>query len=142
MLAAGWTAVLLAVAIPALGADPAPAQPDAKVIQSIYDCLAAGLPKDWKEAWVTVHQLKDTGKERQFEADFLYSTRAQDTRGEPLHPCDSQRVVQEVLSLNSTLSPEQRRWTSTRVTFGSDGKFAIQYNYAPGESGHAPAQTR
>ncbi len=119
---------------PATHADP-------KIVQEIYDCLAKGLPKDWNEAWVTVRQVADTGKKREFEAEFRYATEAKDAHGKPLHPCDSRQVVNNVLALNRSLTPQERRWTAAKLLYDSKGKFTVHYDYsaprekAPGAPG-------
>lgn len=120
----------LALLAAALLAAPARAQqPDAKTIQGIFDCLAVGLPQDWKKAWVVVSDLGEAGKDRRFEGKFFYATSAADKAGKPLVPCDAQKVAKGVISLNTALAPDKRRWKEARLTYTIDGKFNLGYDY-------------
>ncbi len=110
--------------------DKPAAHADPKIVQEIYDCMAKGLPEGWATAWVTVRQVADTGTKREFEAEFRYATEPGDAQGKPLHPCDSRQVVKNVLALNRSLKPEQRRWTAAKLLYDSKGKFSVHYGYA------------
>ena len=59
-------AIALAAALCAMPVH-AQKQPDPKVVQEIFDCLAVGLPKDWKKAWVVMTEVADAGKQRRIE---------------------------------------------------------------------------
>jgi hypothetical protein len=120
----------LALLAAALLAVPAHAQqPDAKAIQEIYDCLAAGLPQNWKKAWVVVSDLGAAGKERKYEGKFFYATSAADNVGKPLVPCDAQKVAKGVISLNAALAADKQRWKEARLLYTSEGKFNLAYDY-------------
>jgi hypothetical protein len=122
-------AVLAASALLALPA-AAQKQPDPKAIQQIFDCLAVGLPKDWKKAWVVMSEVVDTGKQRRIEGKFFYATAASDKEGRPLSTCGAAQVAQGVNALNADLPPDQRRWKQATLTFTSEGKFDLHYDYA------------
>lgn len=120
----------LALLAATLIAAPARAQqPDAKTIQEIFDCLAVGLPQDWKKAWVVVSDLGAAGKERRYEGKFFYATSAADKAGKPLVTCDAQKVAKGVISLNTALAPDKQRWKEASLTYTSDGKFNLAYDY-------------
>lgn len=120
----------LALLAAALLAAPAHAQqPDAKAVQEIFDCLAVGLPQGWKKAWVVVSDLGAAGKERRYEGKFLYATSAADKVGKPLITCDAQKVAKGVISLNAALPADKQRWKEARLTYTSDGKFNLAYDY-------------
>ena len=120
----------LALMAAALLAAPAHAQqPDAKAIQEIFDCLAVGLPKNWRKAWVVVSDLGEAGKDRKFEGKFHYATSATDNVGQPLLTCDAQQVARGVIALNTSLPLDKRRWKQARLTYTSDGKFNLAYDY-------------
>jgi len=123
---------LLAVLAAAVLCAPAHAQqqPDPKTIQEIFDCLAVGLPKDWKKAWVVVSDLGEAGKERKYEGKFYYATSPADDAGTPLVTCSAQQVANSVLTLSAALPADQRRWKQARLTFTSEGKFDLHYDYA------------
>jgi len=122
---------LAVLAAAALFAGPAQAQkqPDPKAIQAIYDCLAAGLPKGWQRAWVVVTELADTGKDRRFESRSFYAESASAVAGKPLKTCGAETVAKGVIALSAGLPAEQRRWKEARLTFTSDGKFNLHYDY-------------
>lgn len=140
-IAALLAALLVAVAA---HAQDRPRQPDPKALQSIFSCMAAGLPKDWNKAWVVVRELGNSAGEGKFQAEFRYTTSPKDVSGQPLHPCDSRRVAREVYGLNHYLSAEQQNWRSARLTFTrrADGaSYQLEYDYpsAPRRS-EAPAK--
>jgi hypothetical protein len=121
-------AVLAAVAALATPAH-AQKQPEPKAIQEIFDCLAVGLPGDWKKAWVVVTEVADAGKERRFEGKFFFATSAADSGGKPLLPCSAEKVARGVYALSADLPAEQRRWKEATLSFTSEGKFDLHYDY-------------
>jgi hypothetical protein len=118
-------AVVAALALPA----QAQKQPDPKAIQDIFDCLAVGLPKDWKKAWVVVTELADAGKERRLESQSFYADSSGAMAGKPLATCGAQVVAKGVIALSADLPAEQRRWKQARLTYTSEGKFDLYYDY-------------
>jgi hypothetical protein len=120
---------VLAIAAALAGPAQAQRQPDPKAIQEIFDCLAVGLPGDWKKAWVVITELADASKERRFEGKFYYATSAADDVGEPLASCGAEKVAKGVYALSADLPAEQRRWKAARLTFTSEGKFDLHYDY-------------
>jgi len=123
--------LLAALAIAAALAGPAQAQkqPNPKAIQEIFDCLAVGLPKDWKKAWVVVTELADAGKERRFESRSFYADSSGAMAGKPLATCSAEVVAKGVIALTADLPAEQRRWKEARLTYTSEGKFDLYYDY-------------
>jgi hypothetical protein len=100
-----------------------------KAVQKIFECVAEGLPQDWRQARVVITERSSGEKERSFEGRFEYSTEADGSKPTPLKPCDSREVAQGVYELNEFLSPEKRRWKVATLTFTSEGKFEIKYDY-------------
>jgi len=123
--------LLATLALAAVLAAPAYAQkqPDAKAIQEIFDCLAVGLPKDWKKAWVVVTELAVVGKERRFESQSFYADASGAMAGKPLATCGAEVVARGVIALSADLPAEQRRWKEARLTYTSEGKFDLSYDY-------------
>lgn len=103
--------------------------PGVQAVQKIFSCIAKGLPKDWRRAWVVVTELSGDSKERKFEGKFLYSADPSGTNPQPLVPCDARQVGEGVYSLNEYLEYEKRQWKIATLTFTSDGKFEIKYDY-------------
>jgi hypothetical protein len=103
---------------------------DQEVVQEIFNCIATGLPKDWKRAWVVVTELVYERGTRQFEAAFFYSSAADDVAGEPLQPCDKEKVAKDIYSFNKSLPTyEQRQWKQATLLFKRDGSFDLKYDY-------------
>lgn len=113
-------------------AAPEPAQgPDPKIFDDIMNCLAEGLPADWKRAWFVVNEVgrDERSATRSFEANFFYSTDPADLDGKRLRTCGPQRVVENVRALNAYLPDDQQRWTGATFVFQSDGKFEVKYDF-------------
>jgi hypothetical protein len=112
---------------------PAASGPDPKVFQEIYACLAPGLAPGWAKAWVAVTELDrtDDGKSRNYEGLFRYSLKLSDDEGEELSPCDTAFVIKNMGDMNEFLKPEQRNWVSMILTYTSDGRYEMKYDYAP-----------
>lgn len=121
-------AIALAAALCAMPVH-AQKQPDPKAIQEIFDCLAVGLPKDWRKAWVVVAQIADTGKERRFESQSFYADSSGAMAGRPLATCGAEVVAKGVIALTADLPAEQRRWKQARLSYTSEGKFDLTYDY-------------
>jgi hypothetical protein len=103
--------------------------PGVKAVEKIFGCVAKGLPKDWRRAWVIVTELSGNDKERKFEGKFLYSADASGANPQPLVPCDARQVAEGVYSLNEFLEYEKRQWKVATLMFTSEGKFEIKYDY-------------
>lgn len=130
-IAALLAALLVAVAAQA---QDRPRHPDAQTLQSIFSCMAAGLPKHWNKAWVLVRELGNSEGEAKFQAEFRYTTSPKDVRGQPLHPCDSRRIARDMYGLNKYLNSDQKNWRSARLTFTHQtggASYQLKYEYPP-----------
>ena len=103
--------------------------PGVKEAEKIFACVETGLPEGWRRASVVVTELSGDDKERTFEGKFQYSLDAAGTNPVSLVPCDAREVAQRVYALNDFLEPEKRQWKVATLTFTSDGKFEIKYDY-------------
>ena len=99
-----------------------------KAVEEIFGCIAAGLPKEWRRAWVVVTELGSGEKERKFEGKFEYSLDDAGKDPKPLAPCNAREVAENVYKLNDFLEPEKRQWKVATLTFTSDVKFEINYD--------------
>lgn len=97
-------------------------------MEKIFACLAVGLPKGWRSATVEVIEIASTGNERQFEARYT-CTDASDATPRQFQPCDATSPAKSVHGLNEFLEPEKRQWKRAILTFSSDGKFELKYDY-------------
>ena len=118
---------------PAAGAQKKPAAEEGnagvKAVEKIFGCMAEGLPKEWRRAWVVVTELSGDDKERSFEGKFFYSLDDAGARPVALVPCNAREVAQGVYALNDYLEYEKRRWKVATLIFTIDGKFEIKYDY-------------
>jgi hypothetical protein len=100
-----------------------------KAVEKIFGCVAEGLPKEWRRAWVVVTELQQGDKERKFEGRFFYSLDDAGKQPLVLKPCDAREVAEGVYKLNDFLEYEKRGWKVATLIFTSDGKFEIKYDY-------------
>lgn len=104
--------------------------PGVKAVEKIFSCVAEGLPKEWRRAWVVVTELSGDDTERKFEGKFFYSLDDAGAKPVTLAPCDARAVAEGVYKLNDFLEYEKRQWKVATLIFTSDGKFEIKYDYA------------
>lgn len=100
-----------------------------RAVEEIFACLAAGLPEDWRRAWVIVTELSGGDRERSFEAKFHYSLDAEGAHPADLVPCSAREAAMRVYALNEFLEPAQRRWKVATLTFTREGGFELKYDY-------------
>lgn len=118
---------------PAAKPAPGPGQePDPKILEDIFNCLAEGLTPEWKKAWFVI---SETGRDersatRSFEAKFFFANDANDKKGKPLRTCGGEKVLDGVKALNDYLPEGQQRWTGATFTFTRDGKFEAKYDFS------------
>jgi hypothetical protein len=132
-LFATFATVLVSCAALAQAPTPAPIPaaaetPGTKALEEIFVCLAAGLPKDWRTATVEVIDIGTDGGERRFEGRYTY-TREKESKTLKLEPCDAAGPAKSVYQLNQYLEPEKRQWKRAILTFRSEGKFDLKYDY-------------
>jgi len=119
---------------PAAAPAPGPGQePDPKIVEDIMNCLAEGLPPDWKHAWFVIREAErdKTGKERLYIGRFFVATDEADRKGKPLQTCGATRILTNVGKLNEYLPANQQRWTGATFNFYRDGRFEVAYDYTP-----------
>lgn len=118
----------VALAVPSSAA-PSPAAPVAielKLIESIFTCLAPGLPQDWRRAWV---EITDQGAGKEKVSKFRYTNLRNDDEGEPLVPCNAQELTRRIVSLNDKLPADRRGWSRALLVIESDGEYELSYEY-------------
>ena len=120
-----------------------PKPPDPKVLQTIFDAIAGGLPEKWDTAWVEVKLFRQARGSRDFEVACMASAPGGAAAGEPVSPCDRKTVFENVYGLNRNISErDQQRWTSAKLVFMRDGKFELTYGYEPLAAPQALSQAR
>ena len=97
------------------------------MLQSIADCMLAGLPRGWTTAQVQVTELGADGKNREFEAKYFHTVAG----GKPVAyiPCDPREPAMNVYRLNGALDADKRNWNRATLTLSSEGKFELKYDY-------------
>jgi len=116
----------IALAAPS-SAPAAPAPIEAKLIESVFNCLSPGLPPDWKRAWV---EITDQGGGKEKNSKFRVSNvRDVADEGEPLVPCNAQALTGSIVGLNNKLPPDRRAWTRALLVIDSDGEYELTYEY-------------
>jgi hypothetical protein len=117
----------VALAAPS-SAPAAPVAIDVKLIESIFFCLAPGLPQDWQRAWV---EITDQGGGKERNSRFRVSNvRDSIDDGEPLVPCNARELTGRIVGLNDKLPPDRRAWTRALLVIDSDGEYELTYEYA------------
>jgi len=107
-----------------------PQPPDAKVLQTVFDAFAGGLPEKWSSAWVVVREVRQKGGARDYLVDCMYSVPGGDAAGKPIGSCDRKKVFETVYGLNRNIpATDERRWTTATLRYQPDGKFELKYGY-------------
>ena len=119
----------VALAVPSSSAvtPAAPVPIEMAVIESIFTCLAPGLPQDWKRAWV---EITDAGAGKEKASKFFFTNLRGDNEGEPLVPCNAQELTRRIVGLNEKLPPDRRAWTRALLVIDSDGEYEMSYEYS------------
>jgi hypothetical protein len=96
-------------------------------LTEIAKCLVAGLPKDWRQAEMTVELATPNAE----IGDARYHFRRNLAGGEyeTFAPCDYQKPPRALVALRKNQPPDRAAWTSARFTLYSDGKFDLKYDY-------------
>jgi hypothetical protein len=101
---------------------------EAKLIESIFNCMSPGLPQDWKRAWV---EITDQGGGKEKNSRFRVSNiRDGKDEGEPLVPCNALALTGSIVGLNDKLPADRRAWTRALLVIDSDGEYELTYDYA------------
>ena len=103
--------------------------PGVRAVEEIFTCLAAGLPKEWRRAWAVVTDVGGDGRERSFDGRFFYSLEADGSKPLALVPCSAEDAARRVHALNDFLEFDKRNWKTCTLTFSSEGKFDLKYDY-------------
>jgi len=115
----------------------APAQEASKdetqIVQSVVECLAAGLPEDWARAEMVVELAKPgatTG-----DVQYLVARKDSEDKLEPFTPCDIRKAARTLLETRKSQPAAKRGWTVARLVLQRDGKFSLNYEYPRKDTG-------
>ena len=94
-------------------------------VSSVAECLAIGLPQQWKQLRVVIElqkPLADTGAVR-------YQVTLPDDSTQPFAPCDPNLPPVKLLALRDSQAEKERTWTMLILTMQPDASFNIKYEY-------------
>jgi hypothetical protein len=121
----------LAVAALALAPLAAPAQDateaEQAVLGEIAKCLVAGLPRDWRDAEMTV-DLPQPGAESG-EVKYVMRRALAGGEFETFLPCDNRQPARLLVEMRKLQPVERAAWKSARFVLHRDGKFDLKYDY-------------
>lgn len=129
-------AFLMALLLAAASGAPAQeaSKSQTKVVQSVVECLAAGLPEDWTRAEMIV-ELAQPGASTG-DVQYLVARKDAEDKLEPFTPCDFRKPARALLETRKSQPRARRGWTSAKLVLQRDGKFALNYEYPKkGEGG-------
>jgi hypothetical protein len=127
--------IALLLAVPALALGQEASKQETRVVQSVVECLVAGLPEGWTHAEMIVELAKPGDS----TGDVLYLVARKDAEDklEPFTPCDFRKPARTLLETRKSQPPAKRGWTKARLVLQSDGKFALNYEYPKKEPGRS-----
>ena len=123
----------LALAAPACALAQEASKHETQVVQSVVECLAAGLPEDWTRAEMIVELAKpgaSTG-----DVQYLVARKDSEDKLEPFTPCDFRKPARTLLETRKTQPRAKRGWTKASLVLQLDGKFALNYEYPKKDTG-------
>ena len=136
--------LLTAVAALAFAGPSARAQQASKAetqaVSSIVECLAEGLPEDWRRVEMIVELAKpgaETG-----DVQYLVTRAEAEDEQEPFTPCDVRQPARTMIEARKALSPSRRNWTAAKLVLLRDGKFGLNYDYPKGLEPKPPAKKK
>ncbi|HEY2338151.1 MAG TPA: hypothetical protein VGI18_12360 [Burkholderiales bacterium] len=102
-----------------------------EAVSAVAECLAVGLPKEWKQFQVVVdirRPYADTG-------GVLYLVTLPDGRTVPFEPCDPRVAPSKLVGLRELQSDSEQGWTKVTLTMKPDASFDLKYEYPPKKPG-------
>lgn len=99
---------------------------ETRIVQSIVECLLAGLPGEWLQARMEINLEKpfdDTGAVR------YHVLRSENVEPEPFVPCDPKQPPRALLEIRKLQAESQRGWIGVQLTVLPDGRFRIRYGH-------------
>ena len=102
---------------------------ETKLLHQIAECLAAGLPHDWRQAEMLV-ELKSAEAETG-EARYLMMRNLSGGQLEPFRPCNERQAARDLVVEMRKLQPaEKRGWKGARFVVYRTGKFDLTFDYS------------
>ena len=122
--------ILLAALAPLAASAQQLSEQETNIVESIAQCMAAGLPEDWQRAEMTVvlPQAGASGGEVTYRV-----SRGAEGRPVPFRPCDDRKPAQALVEMRRLQAPELAAWSSARLVIHREGKFDLKYDYPEGK---------
>jgi len=96
-------------------------------VTAVAECLAVGLPKEWKQLQVIV----DIRRPYAETGGVLYLVTLTDGRVVPFEPCDPRLPPAKLIELRDGQPDAERGWTKVTLTMKPDASFDMKYEYPP-----------
>ncbi len=96
-----------------------------ETVSSVANCLATGLPEQWKRLQVIVtlpQPMAETG-------GVLYLVTMPDDRVQPFPPCDPRLPPVKLIDLREHQAEKERGWIRATLTMRPDASFDLKYDY-------------
>jgi len=126
---------LLALLVPPCAPAQEASKHETRVVQSVVECLVAGLPEDWVRAEMIVELAKPgaiTG-----DVQYLVARKDAEDKLEPFAPCDFRKPARTLLETRKSQPAAKRGWTGAKLVLQRDGKFALNYEYPKKDTGRS-----
>jgi hypothetical protein len=102
---------------------------ETKLLEGIAQCLAAGLPHDWRQAEMLV-ELKSPDAETG-DVRYLMMRNLSGGQYEAFTPCNERQAARELVVEMRKLQPaEKRGWKGARFVVYRNGKFDLTFDYS------------
>jgi len=129
-------AAALVLAAPAWTGAQEASKGETQIVQSVVECLAAGLPEDWVRAEMIVELAKPLATTG--DVQYLVARKDAEDKLEPFTPCDFRKPARTLLDTRKSQPKARRGWTKAHLVLQrDDGKFSLTYEY-PKKAGAAP----
>jgi hypothetical protein len=95
------------------------------VVSSVAECLAIGLPREWKRLQVIIdlsQPLADTG-------NVSYIVILPDNSTNSFQPCDPRLAPVKLIGLRDDMPEKDRGWNKLILTMQPDASFDLKYEY-------------
>jgi hypothetical protein len=117
--------LLVAALAPLAAAAQTASRSQVDTVSSVAECLAVGLPSQWKVLRVVV-ELPEPYAE---SGAVRYQVTLLDDRDEPFTPCDPRLPPAKLVELRDSQPTSERGWNMVILTMKPDASFDLKYRY-------------
>jgi hypothetical protein len=104
-------------------------EPETALLNQIAECLAAGLPRDWREAQMLIEL--QTPEAQTGDVRYLMTRNLSAGQLEPFSPCDEREPARVLVVEMRKLQPaETGAWKGARFVVHRDGRFDLTFDYS------------